>query len=142
MKKTALVLSLGYVLLSALPGAAEQKPFADIPVHKQSDIQYVSGGTTDAERQEMKRISNRYPMQLVFTLGQEAPNLAGVKVTVKNLKGDKVIEAVSNGPYFFFNPPSGRWTMDAEYNGETVSKTVDLVGRRYIVLEFRFKEPG
>jgi hypothetical protein len=29
--------------------------------------------------------------------------------------------------------------MDAQYDGETVSRTVDLIGRRYIVLEFHFK---
>jgi hypothetical protein len=142
MKKTCLILSLACAVLTPLPGASERKPFADIPVHKQSDIQYVTGGSTDAERQEMRRIANKYPMQLEFTVGEERPDLTGVKVTVKNLKGDKLIEAVSSGPYFFFNPPSGRWTMDAEYNGETISKTVDLVGRRYIVLEFRFKAPG
>jgi hypothetical protein len=28
--------------------------------------------------------------------------------------------------------------MDAEYEGETLSRTVDLIGRRYIVLEFHF----
>jgi hypothetical protein len=29
--------------------------------------------------------------------------------------------------------------MEAEWNGEKVTRTVDLVGRRYIVLEFRFQ---
>ena len=29
--------------------------------------------------------------------------------------------------------------MDAEYDGEVVSRTVDLIGRRYILLEFKFK---
>jgi hypothetical protein len=58
------------------------------------------------------------------------------------MKGDRVIEAVSDGPFFHFNPPSGRWTMDAELDGETVSRTVDLIGRRYILLEFHFKGAG
>jgi len=31
--------------------------------------------------------------------------------------------------------------MEAEYDGEKISRTVDLVGRRYIVLEFKFKAP-
>jgi hypothetical protein len=65
--------------------------------------------------------------------------IQGVKVTVRDIKGAPLIEAVADGPYFFFNPPSGRWTMDAEYAGEVVSRTVDLIGRRYILLEFKFK---
>jgi hypothetical protein len=29
--------------------------------------------------------------------------------------------------------------MDAEYGGEVVSRRVDLIGRRYILLEFKFE---
>jgi hypothetical protein len=81
-------------------------------------------------------------MQLVFTEDGKPEGVTGVKVTVKDLKGERVIEAVSEGPYFYFNPPSGRWTMDAALDGETVSRTVDLIGRRYILLEFHFKGAG
>jgi hypothetical protein len=128
----------GLLLLAPL-AAAEQHPYADIKVHKQGGIQYVSGGNDENERKEMQRIANKYPMQLLFTYEGKPEGVSGVKVTVKDMKGDRVIEAVSDGPYFFFNPPSGRWTMDAQYDGETVSRTVDLIGRRYIVLEFHFK---
>jgi len=128
---------------AALPALAQHsKQLADIPIHKQSGIQYVSGGVTDLERQEMQRIANRYPMQLILVVEGAAPEVRGVKITVKNIKGEKDIEAVSDGPLFYFNPPSGRWTMEAEYDGEKISRTVDLVGRRYIVLEFKFKAPG
>jgi hypothetical protein len=119
--------------------AAQQKPYAEIPLHKQGGIDYVSGGVTDEERKEMRRISNKYPMQLVFIAGENMQPIQGVKVTVRDIKGAPLIEAVADGPYFFFNPPSGRWTMDAEYAGEVVSRTVDLIGRRYILLEFKFK---
>ena len=119
--------------------AAQQQPFADIPVRKQSGINFVSGGMTDDERKEMQRISNKYPMQLVFIAGENQAPIKGVKVTVKDLKGSPQIEALSEGPYFYFNPPSGRWIMDAEYDGEVVSRTVDLIGRRYMLLEFKFK---
>jgi hypothetical protein len=119
--------------------AAQQKPYAEIPVHKQSGIDYVSGGMTDDERKELGRISNKYPMQLVFIAGENTEPIRGVKVTVRDIKGSPLIEAVADGPYFFFNPPSGRWTMDAEYGGEVVSRRVDLIGRRYILLEFKFE---
>ena len=126
--------------MSAAPVWAQaQKPFADIPVHKQSGIAYVSGGMTAPERQEMQRIGNKYPMQLIFVVEGQPPEVSGVKVTIKDLKGDTQIEAVSDGPLFYFNPPSGRWIMETEYDGEMITRTVDLVGRRYIVLEFKFK---
>jgi hypothetical protein len=138
MNNVSILLALACALALA-PAAAQQKPLADIPVRKQSGIPFVSGGVTEAERQEMQRIANKYPMQLVFTAEGQPPELKGVKIKVRDLRGDTLIEAVADGPLFYFNPPSGRWTMEAELNGETVARTVDLVGRRYIVLEFHFK---
>ena len=138
MKLTTVLPAIALTALAILPAAAQTPPFADIKVHKQSSINYVSGGVTEDERKEMARIANKYPMQLLFTREGHPEGATGVKVTVKDLKGDKLIEAVADGPYFFFNPPSSRWTMDAEYEGETLSRTVDLIGRRYIVLEFHF----
>ncbi len=137
MTAKTLVLALCCVL-AAPAFAAEQKPYADIPVHKQSGIDYVSGGMTPEEKHEIQRIANRYPMQLVFTAEGEPPEVKGVKVTLKDLKDNVVLQAVAEGPFFYFTPPSGRWTMEAEYKGQTVSRTVDLIGRRYIVLPFHF----
>ena len=138
MSRVSVLLALACAL-GLTPAAAQQKPLADIPVRKQSGIPFVSGGVTEAERQEMQRIASKYPMQLVFTAEGQPPELKGVKIKIRDLRGDTLIEAVSEGPLFYFNPPSGRWTMEAELNGETVARTVDLVGRRYIVLEFHFK---
>lgn len=134
-------------LLSALLGAfaaraQEPQQAVEIPVRKQSNIQFVSGGMDPAEKKAMQKIANRYPMQLVFTGPDPAQELKGVHVTVIDLRGDAIIEAVADGPWFYFNPPSGRYTMKAQYQGESVERTVDLVGRRYIVLEFHFKGQG
>lgn len=138
MKQTLFIAAL-LCLVAASPAWAEQPASGGIKVHKQSGIDYVSGGIDEAGKQALKRVANKYPMQLVFTGEDGAHEIEGVKVTVIDLRGDKVIEAVSDGPWFYFNPPSGRYTMQAEYGGETVTRTVDLVGRRYIVLEFHFK---
>ena len=140
MKASITAEILWYACCSGL--ATAQQPHSGLAVHKQSDINYVSGGATEAEVQELQRVANKYPMQLRFVVGSDANAGKGVRVTVKNLKGEKVVEATSDGPVFYFNPPSGRWTVDAEYNGETVSKTIDLIGRRYIVLQFDFKGSG
>src|SRR5262245_33292525 len=97
-------LALILALTAAMGWAQAQKPYADIPVRKQSSIPYVSGGMTAAERQEMERIANKYPMQLIFVVEGEPPEVSGVKVTVKDVKGDTQIEALSAGPLFYFNP--------------------------------------
>jgi hypothetical protein len=128
-------------VLACLPvaAAAQQTAPATLAVHKQSDIAYVSGGSSPEEERELQRVANKYPMQLRFIVGDDPRAGRGVRVVVKDLRGNTLIDAVSEGPVFYFNPPSGRWTVDAEYQGETVSKTVDLIGRRYIGLQFEFK---
>ena len=135
----AAVFTLLFTHLGAAPAMAGDAPQAvELQVKKQSGIQYVSGGVNDDEKKAMQKVANKYPMQLLFTGPDASQELEGVKITVIDLRGDKIIEAQSQGPWFYFNPPSGRYTMKAEYRGETVERTVDLVGRRYIVLEFHF----
>lgn len=123
---------------TALAGAEDLPPIA---IHKQSGIAYVSGGMGEDGRKAMGKIARKYPMQLIFSLDGQMDDITGVKVTVKDALGKKQVEAVSEGPLFFFTPDSGRWTVEAEYDGEMVAKTVDLTGRRYYHIEFKFKVP-
>lgn len=108
-------------------------------VHKQGSSTYVTGGSGEAQRKALFKISNKFPIQLIFEVEGEATDISGVKVTLTDQSGNALIEAVSEGPYFYMNPPAGgRFVIDAEYNGEKQTRTKDLVGRRYLVLEFKF----
>lgn len=136
-KLVAAVVLVGSTLMGSGWAADEELP--PVVVKKQSGFNYASGGVGELGRKAMAKIANKFPMQLVFTAEGQSDDLTGVKVTVRDTRGKTQIQAVSEGPYFYFTPDSGRWTMEAEYNGETLSKTVDLIGRRYILLEFHFK---
>ena len=125
-----------------VPAFAAEEELPPVVVHKQSGFAYISGGVGELGRMAMAKVANKYPMQLIFTAEGEGPDLTGVKVTVRDRMLKKQIEAVSEGPAFYFTPDSGRWTIDAEYKGEGISRTVDLIGRRYIMLEFHFKGLG
>jgi hypothetical protein len=108
-------------------------------VHKQGGSTYVSGGSAEADRKALFKLAPKFPIQLIFQVGGEIDGVSGAKVTLRNQYGESMLEAVSEGPYFYINPPSGgRFTIDAEYNGEKQSFTKDLVGRRYLVLEYKF----
>ena len=108
-------------------------------VRKQGGSTYVSGGAAEADRKELFRLAPKFPIQLIFQLDGEIGAIEGVKVNVRDISGNVLIEAVSDGPFFYCNPPAGgRFTIDAEYNGQKLSQTKDLVGRRYLVLEYKF----
>ncbi len=137
--KSTLVAPMAALWWSFLPSPSGAQDAVNIVVHKQSGIPYVSGGVGEDARKAMGKLARKYPMQLIFSIDGENVDIAGVKVTVSDALAKKQVEAVSDGPLFFFTPDSGRWTIDAEYEGETLTKTVDLTGRRYYHLEFKFK---
>ncbi len=110
---------------------------------RQGDYTLVSGGNSDAEIAELQKFAPRYQIQLLFKHQGDKNGMAGVRVGVRNTAGDLMVETTSTGPYLYVNPPSGgRFTIEAEYRGETLTRTRDLVGRRYLHLEFDFGTGG
>lgn len=120
--------------------AAADEAAVGIKVHKQGGINYITGGGGETEK-AFEQVANRYPVQMRFTLGGEHVDTGPVHVTLRDIKGDAQVEADTEGPLFYINPPSGRWTFEAERNGEKQSKTKDLTGRRYLVIDFDFAKP-
>jgi hypothetical protein len=137
MKKVHYVVASLLAALGALPLHADD---VEPPkVHKQGGSTYVSGGVDQPQRKAMFKVAPKYPIQLIFEVHGEVDGVTGVKVTLRDIKGEAILEAVSEGPYFYINPPAGgRYTIEAEFNGEKRSMTKDLVGRRYLILEYKF----
>ena len=130
---TGLLIALAAPLLQAADEVEPPK------VRKQGATTFVTGGSGEAQRKALFKIANKFPIQLIFEVEGQEGDISGVKVTLTDQSGNALIEAVSDGPYFYMNPPAGgRFVIDAEYNGEKQTMTKDLVGRRYLVLEFKF----
>jgi hypothetical protein len=132
------IISLLVVLLGMsglLPNAA-----AEIEIKQQQGVRYVTGGLTEEENKQMGKLAQRFPMHIVFKVaGQDEP-VQGVDVTVRDISGNILLQAKSEGPLFFVDVIGGRYTVDAEYAGEKQSQTKDLTGRRYLRLRFTFNE--
>lgn len=128
----------GVVLMVGV--AAADEAAVGIKVHKQSGINYITGGAAESAK-AFEQVANRYPVQIHFTLGGEHVDTGPVRVTLRDIKGEAQVEADTEGPLFYVNPPSGRWTFEAERNGEKQVKTKDLTGRRYLIIDFDFAKP-
>ena len=76
-------------------------------------------------------MAERYQVQLAFAREGSNEPLTGVHVTLIDYKGDKAVDVVSDGPIFFANPPARALDHEAELDGETFSKTVDIGSRFY-----------
>lgn len=129
----ALLLSFAATLVQAADEAS-----VGLKVRRQGGINFVTGGNGD-EAEAFREIAARYPVQMIFLVDGKHVEIADVKVRLLDVKGESQVEAVATGPMFFVNPPSGRWTFEATWKGQTIAMTKDLTGRRYLVLDFNFK---
>jgi len=115
-----------FILSFAVAGGAYSEP----EILKYQGTSYVSGGVTEKERKKMDRIAGRFPMHIVLISDQSDQPISGAKVTVKDVSGNALVEAVSKGPLFFVDVIGGRYTVEAEYNGEIMKETKEIKGRR------------
>lgn len=101
-----------------------------------SGIAYMSGGVGDDSQDRMASVSKEYNLKLMFTLN-EGNYLAGVHVTLADSKGNKVIDDVSNGPFFFAKLPGGQYTVTATHDGKNQTRKVN-VGKGMQVAHLRW----
>ena len=113
---------------------------AEIEIHEQQGVRYVTGGMTESEKDELGKLAQRFPIHIVLLDNAQEQPIKGVDVTVKDVSGNVVLQATSEGPLFFVDVIGGRYTVEAAYDGETLSETKDLTGRRYLRLRFTFNE--
>jgi len=89
---------------------------------------YVSGGVGDADAERLKSQERDYDLKLVFTLN-EGNYVASVGVSLRDAKGNQVIDTVSDGPIFMAKLPAGEYTVAATYEGRTVTRKIGVPTR-------------
>lgn len=143
LRLASVAIRLGLAIACFAWSAAIPSQADELKVSRQGDYSYVSGGLNDEEQRQFEQLAPRYLIQLVFKRNGDKSDVSGVKVSIKNTAGDLVLETTTLGPYLYVNPPSGgRFTIEAEFLQQTQAKTRDLVGRRYLHLEFDFAADG
>jgi hypothetical protein len=93
--------------------------------------------TTD-EAQAMKSMASRYNLHLMF-LAHTGQYLAAVPVSIRNERGEIVLEGTSDGPMLWAQLRPGRYVVTANYAGHTVAQSVDVSGQRREPVVFRWR---
>ena len=117
--------------------AQAQESFPIQPKHYGS-IPYLSGGVGLDEREDLSRMTRDYNLKLSFA-ATGGDYLGDVAVEVQDAGGRLVLEAVSEGPWFFTKLPPGRYTVVVRAAGKSQQKTVQLSGRGQTVLNLFWK---
>ncbi|WP_432720127.1 carboxypeptidase-like regulatory domain-containing protein [Jeongeupia wiesaeckerbachi] len=96
-----------------------------LPVQTHGNVSYVSGGVGDEEMTALKSMQKSYNLHLLF-VDRDGHYLSGTQVAVKNARGETVLDARSNGPYFYANLPTGRYSVSASNDGRTQTRLLQV----------------
>ncbi|MEO6023953.1 MAG: hypothetical protein ABIP64_12705 [Burkholderiales bacterium] len=121
-----------FVLLITFFAASLGLLAAEAPKPKKyNHIVYLTGGVTEEESKAIRALGGDYGLQLFFA-AQGKPTGAGeIKVIIKDLSGETIIDGVADGPLFFVKVVGGRYTVILDRGGDVKEKTFDLIGRRF-----------
>ncbi len=113
---------------------------AQLPVLQHYEgIPYISGGIGEDEREAMRSISRDYNLKLVFAI-KEGNYLADIAVLIKDAEDKTMLDAVSDGPWFFTRLSPGIYTVTATMTGKAKTQKAQIKPTGQSVLQFYLTE--
>lgn len=111
------------LLMLSIAAAAWASP----PVYEfEPAVAHASGGVGDDDPIEIESMRHMHNLQLLFALKGSGAYLADVKVSIYTPAGERVLTALSSGPFFFARLPPGRYRIDADFKGKLISKSASV----------------
>ncbi len=109
------------------------------PAAPAEPAKYVSGGVGEESDARMQALTKDYNLRLLFA-AKDGHYLADVDVVITDVRGTKVLDAVSEGPWLLATLAPGKYEISAKYAGTSVKQatTIPVTGRREVV--FRWVE--
>lgn len=108
-------------------------------IQEDRGIRYVSGGIGEGERVELDALSSQFNLRLLFAQHGSGNYLADVRVRILNSRGEAVLNAGSEGPWFFAQLPPGAYTVEVGASEQTQRQTVRIQGSRQSRLNFYWR---
>jgi len=99
-------------------------------------VSYVSGGVGIDAVRALNEVKGRYNLHLLFAVQGSGEYLANVHVRLADAHGNTVIDAVSEGPYFFASIPAGRYQLSVDSEGRTMTRTINVAQNRSVSESF------
>ena len=141
--RCAVVLSFGLMLAMGAPARASSVDSWTIKQVQTTDgVRYMSGGVGDEEEAAIKRIGKDFDLRITLAT-TSGEYLGGGSLEFRDPAGRKVLDAQAQGPLFFAQLPSGRYTVQAVCAGaKTESRTLEVQEGRQTQVTFHFPVAG
>lgn len=102
----------------------------------QGDVTFISGGVGQDSIRAMHAMAHKYDLRLMFAVKGSGEYLANVRVKLESPKGKTIVDAMSEGPYFYAKVPPGKYQVVAESEGRTMTRSVDITHGRAVSQPF------
>lgn len=100
-------------------------------------VTFASGGVGEDSLQRMQALSKDFNLKVIFAL--KAGNyVSDVAVAISDARGAKVLETVSEGPWFLAKLPPGKYQFTATYESESLTSTATIpaTGQRELIFRW------
>lgn len=126
---------------TTLAASAETWPPVSLPAEQQQgEVTFMTGGVGSEEAAAIRDAAAKWPLTLVFVEARRGREswVADVGVSIRDGKGDTVLDATTDGPFLLARLSPGRYVVEATYNGTAHRKsvTVPAHGARRIVFQW------
>ncbi|HUI17644.1 MAG TPA: carboxypeptidase regulatory-like domain-containing protein [Alphaproteobacteria bacterium] len=125
MIKARIMLLLLASTLMSFPASAQ----VSMEPRTQGSITYISGGIGLDDMEMLRELRPSYNMHLLFASQGSGQYLAEVNVKILDQKGQTLLEAIADGPYFYAKVSPGKYRIVAESEGIALSKIVEVSGK-------------
>jgi len=127
MKKLMLARSI-IVIAMALGGSVAFALDLSLPQTQHTgSVSYLSGGIGLDQSGAIRDAMPDYPLVLTFvrkTANSGNEYLADVAVTIRNARGEIVLDMTSEGPYVLVSLPDGRYMVNVNYEGDAKQRSI------------------
>jgi len=143
MKKIIFPAIVSFVVLGGLTASNFVSGVAaeELTAKTSNGVSYLSGGFGEDERERLRNSAGGDNLELSFAL-QNKEYLGGANVLIKDAKGNNVLEAVSGGPLFLVDLPTGSYTVEATAMGKTLKQAVHVTSKGHARVYFAWNSVG
>lgn len=101
----------GYERIDKQPPTQEEIDSVILIPSLQNGISYIGGGVGVVERAALERWAKDYTLRIEMAR-KSGEYLGDMQVRLFNAKGERILEAPSDGPLFYVRLPSGRYAVE------------------------------
>jgi len=103
------------------------------------DAMYANGGIGQEEADGMRAKAGGFNLRLYMSEGKHGHSITGAQVTIRDKKGNVVLDVPSGGPMLFAHVVNGSYTINANYNGASITRKVVVSNHRGVNVYLTWK---